>query len=286
VELVDKDDFDHLMEQWVDRETRSAPDLRPSPEMYKLVESTSGTKGIRPLRTGWKPIAIASASLVALVILSLLVTRPPIFFDRQSELAVAYLDVQSGPDTDKGVIILGPQSPEKGGRTGPGEKQLFDQIVLQTYLPGAMAIESYDLRYPLQAQPVLTTDHLHRLQIESKSEQYLYIYHINPLGEPGQLFPNPVYCPTGNPVPGGEQLTIPDEPDWFSMMDGVGEHSIVLVASPHAITQLDDLFMAFLQSKQGLERESALTAFSDYLEILLTQPGGEIQAWVYPFNLH
>jgi hypothetical protein len=280
-----KDDFDRLMEKWVDHETRSVPDLHPSQEMYRLVESTRQTKGVHLIRAGWKQIAIASVSLMVLVITFLLVTRPSIFFDRQPEAAVAYLPVQSGPEIDKEVIVLAPRPPEKGVRTEPGEPQLFDQIVLQTYLPGAMAVESFDLRYPLRSQLVITAEHLHRMQIESKLELYLYIYHFNPLGEPGQLFPNPVYCPIGNPVHSGERFTIPEEPDWFSILGEVGQHRIVLVASPDPIHQLDDLYLTYLQGKQGLERESALTAFSTYLQNIFTQPAGDIQVWAYPFNL-
>lgn len=69
---MDKSKFDKIMDDWVAREMEAAPDLTPSPEVYKKLEK----KKPRFALFSW-PVRLAAAGIAAALIILVIVLQPP-----------------------------------------------------------------------------------------------------------------------------------------------------------------------------------------------------------------
>lgn len=71
---MDKSKFDKIMDDWVAREMEAAPDLTPSPEVYKKLEEKK--KKPRFALFSW-PVRLAAAGIAAALIILVIVLQPP-----------------------------------------------------------------------------------------------------------------------------------------------------------------------------------------------------------------
>jgi|GEM_PF-2577721 len=77
---------------------------------------------------------------------------------------------------------------------------------------------------------VLTAEDPYYLIIHSSDQCYLYVFQLGSSDQLARLFPDPMYVPILNPVPGGP-MRIPDGYEWFYLDNTAGNETIFLVAS-------------------------------------------------------
>lgn len=133
----------------------------------------------------------------------------------------------------------------------------------------------------------------YRFVLEMGAESYLYIYQLDSHSHIEQLFPNPKYSQTANPLPAGLSYLLPDmrpgggEPGgpeknrWFFLDDNVGVEKIYFVASPWPALDLERLSQQFQQAAPEEEKKSFRDQLISRLESRRQAQVGGLQGTLY-----
>jgi hypothetical protein len=258
--------FDKRMQDWAERETNAAPDLRPTTEMYRLVES----KGKRTWSFWNQPRWVASAGVILtafilLVVGGLILGDPAAWFRPETIQQTAFVEVREG-------IVIHPEAPEKG--KGKGEPS-FQQLIFQVHRQADGKIESLDIRESI-AKPIhLTNRDDFRLLVQPAQPRYLYIYLVNPSGDYQALHPENGF----NPLHPVIRTVLPKQPDWFYLSGESGTYDLRLVTASDEIPELDELYDQYMQRVSEPDAESARNNFIEFLESIITDRSRDLEVW-------
>ena len=240
------------MEDWVEREISAAPELRPTEEMYQLVEAKDQQGQKSWIQSHWATMGVALTIFIALMIGWLILENPAIWFNPKSDHLVALVAQRERPD-------LQPVPPEKGKGRG---SQAFQQITLQIHAAAVGKIEAVDLREDLTKPITLTSQDDFRLLIQPDQPYYVYLFMVNAEDQYQALHPETGFHPLQP-----ENITpLPSPPNWFYIAGENGAYRLLLIAAHNELPELDKRY----QQSTSPDLESAQRALNEYIETLKT----------------
>jgi len=263
---MEQDNFDRRMEDWAANETEAAPELRPTAEMYRLVESKKSQVQKSWFQSRWVATAgVALTALVVLIIAGLIISERTTWFGPTPVQQIAFVEQRKGPGVH-------PESPDKG--KGRGD-QSFQQLSLQVYRGAAGPMGTFDLRIPQQKPIAISAKDDFRLLIQPAQPRYLYIYLVSPDNDYQVLHPENEF----NPLHPIITTLLPTPPNWFYISGKSGSYRLLMITATRAIPELDELYNQYLQRSAGPDSETTQRALSEYLESLTTDSNENLGVW-------
>jgi hypothetical protein len=259
------DEFKKAMETWAESETESAPDLRPTAEMVRLVRAKQEPRRAFPISSRWAVAGAAIAGLLLVAALFALILRSGVIPGYVPTPEVTLIAQRVGPDVVQTTTV-------KGGGKGQGEKgpgpapAAFRQLVFELQRQDSPAVQAIDLLNPPEELPILTPADNYRLVLEPVEERQVHVYQLTSSGSLVQIFPNPAYNPVPNPIGAGQLVTLPAEPNWLYLDGTPGEERLYVVASPLPLRELDDLYAQYSQSPDAASKDEILSEFLSTLD--------------------
>jgi hypothetical protein len=237
-------EFDKTLDTWADQEAASAPDMRPTQEMYRLVRARAKRRLFLALPR-WTTVGAAAASLVVLTIVSTLILYPTILGGTSSESQLAYIKQREGFAAHKG-------GPVKGTPTGKGPRRgsACLQPLFQTQKQGSQFVEEIDLRSPPTEPISLTAEDNYRLLLEPVGDCYAYAFQLTSSGELVKLYPNEAYSAALNPLRQGQPVYVPSQSIWLYVDGKTGQERLFVIASAQPLQALDDLYTQYSQARK------------------------------------
>jgi hypothetical protein len=266
-----EDNFDKRMEDWTAGEIEAAPELRPTSEMYSLVESKGRRVRILWFQPHKMAAGMALAALLLLVIGGLILDDPAAWFRPAPVHQIAFVEQRMGSD-------IHPETPGKGKGRG---NQSFQQLTLQVNRGAAGPIESFDLLNPITIPIDLTTSDDFRLQIQPTQTRNLYLFLVNPNNGYLALHPEKGFIPLHPEV----ATLLPSRPNWFYLSGESGAYHLLLITATHAVPELDELYNQYVQRSTGPDFESAQLALSEYLESITSGSAKGFEVWELTLSL-
>ena len=139
------EDFERTLNKWADHEIESAPEIRPTEEMCRLVRAREQGKPFSLFSSRPAMVTMALASLVLVGVLYALLARPATLPGMPSNQEMAYVGQREGV-AEKGAVVHEPVVPK--GRVPKKESIFFNRLWFQFQEQGSQAVESVDLQAP------------------------------------------------------------------------------------------------------------------------------------------
>ena len=271
---MDKENFEKNMEDWAENEIKSAPRLRPTAQMYRLVESQKRRGFLFP-QFRWSIAGLVLAAVILVVIgYFTLVRSAPVIPGQPVE--VAEVPQREVKVSESRLVTLETESPTRGKDKGPDLFQLLD---FQVHRGETNTIESLDLRQIPSKPLVLTETDSYRLLVDPRIDSILYLFQQAPSGEFQAL-----YLPDKEVISAGEPDYLPQPPDWFYLLDESGQYQLFVIASPIAIDDLENLYNRYAQIAEPEEAKAARALFQRYLETMAGSTNTEAEFWQLSFS--
>ncbi len=272
------DELQKALDTWAESEKESAPDLRPTEEMIRLVRAKGEPRRARLISSRWAVAGAAIAGLVLVVALFALLFRSGVIPGWPPTPEAALIAMREGPGELPTVIV-------QGGGKGPGRGQAaFRQLVLETQPQDSPTVQAVDLLNPPEEILVLTPADDYRLVLEPVEECHVYVYQMTSSGSLVQLFPNPAYSAVQNPLLPGQLTLLPAEPNWLYLDGSSGEERLYVAASPRPLPALDDLYAQYTQELDAVRKGEVLSDLLDVLYILAESHLGNVAAVEFSFQ--
>ncbi len=235
---MDDERYEEVMDAWTARECRTAPDLRPTEEMRRMVEARRrrgrilGPPGIQR----WLRLGAAAACLMAcawILRLAMDAGTEPTGLPGGSHVASRTWRPPKG-----GLRVEGPAPGSPAGR-GPKKGGLpFTDLLLQVHRGGSAILSGVDLRFPSDEEVSIEPADDYRLFLRPSRELHVHVYQVSGDGGLARLFPGEPPAIDPNPLPAGALRAVPAEPEWFHLERRAGEERLVVVASPRPLGEL------------------------------------------------
>ncbi len=247
--MQDKD-FDEIMDTWADHETESAPKMRPTADMYRLVRARQKRKPAFFVRSRWVMMGAAVASLAAILYVVL-------FRGLSSGQDMAWVGQREGFGSEQQVAMM------PGPRAGKGPL-LFGQLVFHFQRQDSRFIQGIDLQTPPSQIIPLTPADNYRLFLEPAEDWYVYVFQLPSSGDLANLFPNKASSPVQKPLRRGLLYYLPPEPDWFYLDTDAappgGKERLYVVASARPLQGLDELYAQYSQADDESDKQAILSS--------------------------
>jgi hypothetical protein len=272
------EDFERTLDEWADHEIESAPEPRPTEEMYRLVRARGQEKPFilrspRPIM-----LVMALSTLALVVVLYGLLVRPANLYAPRSLQQIAYVGQREGP-IEEGLVVHEPAVPKGKGPKRAGI--LFERLWFQFLEQDSQVVESVDLQAPQDEVITLGATDNYRLLVQPSENTHVYVFQLSPDNHLARLFPNETYATGRNPLPQGESFHLPAAPNWFYLRAGKGEERLYLVASTQPASSLERLYAQYRQASDRPSRQQHLSALLDMLETGVDTTAGEAAGWVF-----
>jgi len=266
-------DFEKLMDTWADQEAASAPQLRPTAAMYRMVRARGKRKPLLRLSLRWAALGAAVVCLLVVAV-TLTVVRLP-------SDGIAAVGLREGFASERGIIIRGPAAtPGKGPRRGP---LFFGELMFQFHRPGSEFVEGVDLRIARQEAVALTSADNYRLFLEPAQDCYVYLFQRTASDALVRLFPDETYGPLQNPLRQGQPYYVPAEPHWFYLEGKPGDEHLYVVASTQPLQDLEGLYARYSQADES-DRREILSRLLEMLETAAEAHGEGSAGWAFAFQ--
>jgi hypothetical protein len=279
---VRDEEFESIMDAWAEHESESAPQMRPTADMYHMVEAKrkSGLLSL-PL----SPRAMLATAVASLMVLAGLYTGlfdPSMLFDRRSGQEVAVVRLREGFSSEKGVNLRGTLVPSRGGpNKGP---ICLAQLMFQFQKGDSRFVEGIDMQAPQEETVALTAADNYRLLLEPASDCYVYALQLTSSDVLVKLFPNETFHSAQNPLRRGQTYHLPSEPNWFYLDGDTGEERLYLVASVEALPDLQDLYAQYDQADDQVSKQQMLLPLLHEIESIAATHPNKAATWVFTFD--
>jgi hypothetical protein len=285
MQLMKDEEFERTMEAWAEQEQATAPSMRPTDEMYRLVEGKRERGGLfavdlpRWARVG---ATVVSVLLVALAYTQLY--QPSIVVGPPESWPVAVVRVrQAFPSQDELVITR----PYAGRRGGPkGQVAFFDVLDFQYRSPDEAVVTAVDLRQPLSESLALSAADSYRLAFEPAADCHVYVYQQSSAGDVEQLFPNDAYVDITNPLRQGETYYLPPLPQGFYLEADGGKQRLFVVAATEPLPELIGAYEGYVGALDEQARQQALEALLETLDGIAAAHPDQATRWTFDFTVH
>jgi hypothetical protein len=279
---MSKEDFDELMDSWVDHESKRAPELRPSEEMYRMVEA-QGEQGFGSFASQhWLTAGIALACLVILAIAYNSLVTP--FYPPQVPPAkvVALVALRTDDSHHRGATAV--ELPEKGGKGPEVTSDFFNYLTLQIHTPGSVTAKDINLLQQPAGTITLTPENDYSLILAVAQDAYLYIFQSNPAFGITKLFPEEDFNPALNPLRTGEAIELPSEPYWFYLKAVGGQNTLFILAAEEYQGDLEEYYTRYRLADDEAEQITLADNALHLIEQLPTLQPGEVELWTFRFD--
>ena len=263
-------DFDEIMDTWADHETESAPKMRPTADMYRLVQARQKRTPAFFVRSRWAVMGAAVASLVAILYVAL-------FRGPQSGQDMAWVGQREGFGSGQEIAMM------PGTRAGKGPI-LFGQLVFHFQRQDSRFIQGVDLQTPPSQIIPLTPADNYRLFLEPAVDCYVYVFQLTASGDLAKLFPNKASSPVQNPLRRGQMYYLPPEPDWFYLNTdaappGGQEHLYIVISAQH-LEDLTKLYARHSQTDDESDKQAILASLIAQLDAIKNNRSDEANGWM------
>ena len=272
-------DFEKTMDAWAAQEIASAPEMRPTADMVRMVRAKRQRKPISLFRSRWATVGAAVAGLVVVAILYAALFHPSILFDLTSRRRVALVGQREGSAYEKVVMVRTPVSPR-----GKGEPISFRQLMVQIQRQDSRFVEGVDLRAPPEERIALALADNYRLLLEPAEDRYVYVFQRTSLGILVQLFPNETYSSVQNPLRRGQMVYLPSEPNWLYLGEGKGEERLHVIASTQPLRGVEGLYTRYSQTDDKSNKQETLTRLLERLDTIQGTRSEKAAGWVFVFD--
>lgn len=275
-----KDNFDQLMDRWVDQEAKSAPELRPTADMYRMIEAR---KKRFPFLFPFPRRAIAGVAMACLILAAifyLAIYRPPFLFGSSPESVSSFIQQRQWVTSKDEISFL---EPEKLGKGPRGGLNCIQMLRFQYYRPGSRFVAAIDLLSPGSEPLSLTSEDNYRLTIAPAEVCHLYIFQMNTAKTLSRLFPDAPYSSQQNPLLPGEITILPSEPNWFYLQGDRGEQYLYIILSLRPLPDLENLYTQTIQADGDSQKQEALTGLLKYIDTLTAAHPAEVQKVTFTF---
>jgi hypothetical protein len=275
------DDFERTMDAWAHHEASSAPQLRPTAEMYRMVEARRRPSLLSILLSRRAMLATAVASVMVLAIVYRGLIYPSIFPPQPPAQLVAYVGLREGFTYEKGVTIVGPAVPP---RRGPKKRaDLIEELLFEFQMPGSPYVIQADVRAELDEIIALTSADNYRLALEPARDAFVYVFQLTSAEALVKLFPNKTYHSAQNPLQQGEMVHLPLEPNWFYLNEEKGVERLYIAASSQPLRNVEALYARYSKASSESKQQEALASLLEGLETIEQTHPDEAVGWVYAF---
>ena len=276
-------DVDKLLENWAEHEAASAPEMRPTAEMYRLVRASARGRTLSLARARWGTLGAALAAIVVLAVVYVVAVHPSLLIEGPTVPQVAQVRQRKGFDAEKGVVARGQTlSGEKGSRGAPGP---FTQLAFHFQRSDSRIVESIDLRVPQRETLSLTADDNYRLLLETDEERTVYVFQWMPSNELVQLFPSERTGAGEHPLQGDRATYIPPQPNWLYLEGEEGEVRLYVLASARPLQELEDLYLQYVRTRRRAARQKLLPRVLEGLEDVVQGGVQGAEGWVFVFEI-
>jgi hypothetical protein len=275
---MNKDNFEKNMQDWAEQEIKAAPDLRPTEEMYRLVESKKRKRWIGFPLSRWSTIGIALASVILFLIGYLALVKPDFIFTPLSP-QVADAPQREVTISKSPLSTLASRPPDQGKGKGKGPAS-FQQLDFQVHRGEVNLIEFLDIRQIPSQLLILTASDSYRLLLFPKEARFAYVFQQDPIGQFQALH----LQAAGLPLAAGDQVYLPQPPNWFYPSGKPGNYQLLIIASPIRIDDLENLYEQYTQAAGDEAITAAQTALQDYLETIGVTTNMEAELWWLTFT--
>jgi hypothetical protein len=269
-------ELEKTMDTWAAQEMASAPDMRPTAEMVRLVRAKRKRKDISPSRVRWAIAALAVTALAALLYVAIF--RPAFLFHRPVTGQLAHVGQRAGFGEEKSVVVRTPTPQGKGG----SEKgsAFFAQFMLELDRAEASQVVGIDLRAVQKETISLTSADNYRLLLDPAQMCYLYVFQYISSGVLVQLFPGETYSVVQNPLSPGQQVYLPSEPNWLYVSGDEGRDRLYVIASAQRQHDLETMHTQYLQADDMPSKQKALDSLLGGLDVAGTALSREVSKWL------
>ena len=276
-----EDDFEKTMEAWAGHEIGAAPEMRPTADMYRLLQARQKEKSVSLASPRW---ALAGAAIAGLLVLALLYGvffRAPSPFEPPPGQQVALVGQREGSPAGKGGVVKETVAPRRGEKGGSA---FLTELMFQFQKQDSQYVEGIDLLSPQGETVSLTGDDNYRLRLGPAGDRHVYIFQQTLAGVLVQLFPNDTYSSAQNPLQQGETYYLPAEPSWFYLDADSGEERLYVVAAAQPLPELEDLYARYSQAEDRRDKPEMLASLLEKLETVEATFPGQAQGWVFVFQ--
>ncbi len=271
--MSDKD-FEKIMDTWAEHEVESAPEMRPTADMVRMVQARQKRKFSFLVFSRRAMIGAAVANLLVVAILYAVFFRPSTPSDVPPSQQIASIGQREG-FAEQGVVIQEPGTPDKGRGKGPVPLELL----AFHFQKQDSRIHSIDLQAPPKKAIALTSADNYRLLLEPAQDCYLYVFQWTSSHTLVKLFPNETYSPVQNSLRRGQTLHLPSEPNWFYLGENEGQERLYVIASVQALQDLEYLYTRYDQADDAAREQETLSNLLSRLENVAQSDG-----WVFEFD--
>jgi hypothetical protein len=270
--LMNDDKLEKIMDKWASHEVESAPEMRPTEEMYKMIEAR---KRKNPLSSYARRILVGIAAIAAVL---LLIVLPTILYmqDKGKEPA---LGLKKLAEIEKRDIIT--KHPHRRGK-GPKKRAVFFHRLMLQYQKNSQSVYEFDIRFPQEEKLSLTSDDFYRFSAQTNGDHHVHIYQLDPRGRLTKLFPNNAYSSAKNPLQKGQTYYIPSVPNWFYPGKDKGEERIYVVASAQIMLNLEELYEQYTAAEGKSEKQQILSRLLQTIEDVDKSENAVI--WTFKFS--
>jgi len=270
------------MEAWADDEAESAPELRPTADMYRMVRARKKQRPAFLTLPRWATAGAAVAGLMVLAILYALLIHPSIHPDFPPGQQVALVGQREGFVAEKGVVVRGTVVPGgKGGRKGP---IAFRQLVLHFQKQDSRFVEGVNLQALPDERIALTAADNYRLLLEPSADWTVYVFQLTSSNILVKFFPNEAYSAVRNPLRQGQTYYLPSGPNWFYLGQEEGQESLYVIASAEPMPDLEDLYARYSQADDESREQELLSSLLERLDAVREVDGEGMAGWVLVFD--
>lgn len=279
---MNDEEFEKIMDSWASHEIESAPQMRPTEDMYKKVQAKQKKESffkrfLFAPSVRWATAGLVTASLIAFVVLYPIIFRP----SGQDAFSIGH---RKGFSEKDGPI----ETPFIHRGSGPKKDRIpFKYIVFQYYTQGTQNVQevnAIDIRVPQKERIVVTRDENYRLFLQPLRNCYVYIYQLDSQGQLGQLFPNETYTSLQNPLQQRQTYYFPSEPNWFYPGEHPGEERLYILVSTQVRQDWEEQYTQYAQTEDSQDRQKALARFLETIEAVGEDPEENAEGWVFTFT--
>ncbi|MBN1327293.1 MAG: DUF4384 domain-containing protein [Candidatus Cloacimonetes bacterium] len=269
---MDKNLFDQLMQNWLDHQEKASPEIKPTSEHYQMLRNkVPGKTSFFLFSRHW-----VTAFSALLLIISVTVLTQYLHHDEEitpSTSSSKDMDYEGEKKPSKSEIrqesLFGSMSAKKEADMAIPQQQIY----LQYQTANSNTVQNFDLQVTQSETLTPEQNDSYRLFLEPVRDSYLYVFQISDKNEKTQLFPNPYYNKTSNPVPAVQPLHIPERPQWIKVESGNPPVQILVILSEEPLIKPDDL----LAISDDIKEDPALSDSSEELAESPARAGAGLQ---------
>jgi hypothetical protein len=284
-------DLDGLLERWAAHETASAPELGPTPDMYRSVRALKPSRRRSPFLRRWLALSAAAAALLVLAVIYPAIFRPTARSPAWPGHGLDIVGTREAPAPKKGAVKMRavekaePRADAVQPKRGEKGRPVFlSKAEFEVTTGRSPEVSRFDLRGPREEALSLTSDDIYRLVLEPAQDVHVYVFQISPAGRLIRLFPNETYSNSRNPLERGLLYHLPSEPNWFYLGPDKGEERLYLLASPEPLSDLGSLYAEYTGEITLARRRALLSDLLDRFESIMAGGRGRARGWMLAFR--